>query len=263
MGHLSLRAAVMGGVCLCAFARIASANTVLTSGTTLTVYGGIGTNPPTPPTSSVRNPTALPYSDSQTTAGVDYHSTDVYTFTDNQFLTTFDEARGGPSYSLAETIGQVFFKVTVDTAYSLSGNYSVHDNDVSIPGHVFYNTYLVDITKNSWYFFQSYDESMHTANATFQLGDSAGDSTNIFYGNLSGTLFANDTYELYHQYFTQASASPNDGGATATGFLKLNIGIQPIGAPPAPTPTPLYGASALLAGLGLFKFLRSRKSSLA
>jgi hypothetical protein len=246
---------------LCAASSTASADTFLNDGSTLSVYGGAGGNPPGVPTSASLTPgQLLPYLNTQTTGGPTYHSTDIYDFRSDHFLFLIDQARGTDGWGFALSTAVVNFTVTSDTPYAASGHYYVQDNDPTQPGKVFYDTYLADLTEGSFFFFQSYDESLQTPNVMFQLGDDQGDTTNIVYGSFSGTLIANHEYQLFHCYYIQSILSPTDGGATATGALLLNLG-PPSEAPPAtPLPNAAVAGICMVAGLGVTRVFRHLRS---
>jgi hypothetical protein len=250
---------VMTALLLGAAAAAVSADTLLNAGTTLSVYGGAGGNPPGVPTSATLTPgLLLPYLNTQTTSGPTYHSTDTYDFDSDHFLFLIDQARGTDGWGFALSSAIVNFTVTADTPYAATGHYYVQDNDLTQPGKVFYDTYLADLTAGSFFFFQSYDESLHTPDVMFELGDNQGDTTNIVYGSFSGMLAANHEYQLFHCYYIQSILSPTDGGATATGTLLLNL-ASPENAPPvAPLPAASVGGLALIGGFGISRFLRRR-----
>jgi hypothetical protein len=244
---------------LCTSVGTASADTFLDAGTTLSVYGGAGGNPPGVPSSATLTPgLLLPYLNSQTTSGPTYHSTDTYDFSSDHFLFLIDQARGTEGWGFALSTAVVNFTVTADTPYAASGHYYVQDNDQTQPGKVFYDTYLADLTAGNFFFFQSYDESLQTPNVMFELGDNQGDATNIVYGSFSGTLTANHEYQLFHCYYIQSILSPTDGGATATGSLLLSLGHLAEAPPASPLPTAGAGGLGLLATFGISSFLRRR-----
>jgi hypothetical protein len=274
MRSVSFSCLVTGALLLCAPAGRSAGDTIAwnSNGSSLTVYGSGGGNPPAAPTDAVLTPINLPTSGVITTSGDFYHSTDTYVLSSSQLTVGFDQYRGGLGWTYAQSVGAFVFTVdpNADTTYNTAGVFNV--NDVSQPSLVCYDTYLVDLTTNSTFFFQRYNESIDVPSVSFSLGSgdtgsTNGDRTNIVYGSLNGNLFAGHTYELYHNYFIETVRSPGDGGATATGYLSLGIGASAV-APPSPNPLvpvpPVFLTGiALLGCAGMMYGLRHRSAALA
>jgi hypothetical protein len=149
----------------------------------------------------------------------------------------FDDARDGASNSYADSFGHLIFTVDADTAYDLSGVYTLDGGS-----RVYQRVYLHDITAGEYAAF-SYNESYATENQVLQVGQASGGINNVF-GSTTGTLVAGHRYEFGYEYLIHAY--PNaDSGATALGQLNLTLGAPALSAVPEPATLTLWGLGAL------------------
>lgn len=138
-------------------------------------------------------------------------------------LTTFDQKRSGDVYhAFADgNDATMYFTADANTTYSLSGAYS--STGVSSAGQVYFSSNLYDQTAGSYNFY-NYQSSVYTLNENFVLGGVDGDIYNGLSGSLTGSLIAGHSYEWIYEAVTTRNYDHTDGGATATGFLRLDIG---------------------------------------
>lgn len=178
------------------------------------------------------------------TAGDYFSRTKIdYTGSGNQvtLLNTFDQKRSGLPNNYSNSEGLMNFTADANTTYNLSGFFT--DSDVSTAGLLYFESYLLDITSSTTLAY-SIQRSEHTLNESFILGGSGGDSYDFSLGALSGSIISGHQYQWY--FYTLTDAYPDaDGGATATGYLKLDIG----GGAPSSSSVPDSGSTIALMGV--------------
>jgi hypothetical protein len=159
------------------------------------------------------------------TRGEQYSRTQIdFTGSGNQvtLLNTFSQRQGG---AISDTswamLDALFFSVDANASYSLSGGYSVSDNSLTA-SRVIFRSYIQDAT-SGLYVAGSDQVSYNTLNESFILGGSGGDFDNNNFGSLTGTLVAGRFYKFSFLAMNQAFPAAN-GGATSTGFVRLDIG---------------------------------------
>lgn len=113
----------------------------------------------------------------------------------------------------------VDFTVNAAVSYDFSGGFDV--TDIGNPSRVDLDFHLYDFTTSS-YVVQNTQLSNSSANESFTAGGNGGDSTNVMTGNLSGFLIAGHQYQFQYESYLNAD-SANDG-ASATGFMRLDLG---------------------------------------
>lgn len=206
------------------------------------------------PTPSHRTASALPYIDQQTITGDGFVSTSSYLFTNADFHIDFSRLNGdvmartsGLVGNQAETAGNIFFTITEDTPYVLTGDLGVFSANSGI-AEIFGAISVVE---------------GQTANELFQTSNSNGSISTgaLVLPTRSGILladhpdsFGRTTYEFRFSAFIEASTSGTS--AAATGFLNLHLG-PPVEQPPE-TPLPTV-ATAGLALFGVLSFSRTRR----
>ncbi|HWA24846.1 MAG TPA: hypothetical protein VG734_04155 [Lacunisphaera sp.] len=136
-------------------------------------------------------------------------------------LNTFDQKRSGNLYDYGRGYdAYMIFTAAGSATYSLSGAFGA--TDVSTAGYLFLYAELYDITASS-YLTYTYQYSQSTLNESFVLGGAGGDMGNGFYGALNGSLIGGHQYQWYYNVVSEAYPD-SDGGAAATGFVRLDIG---------------------------------------
>ena len=157
------------------------------------------------------------------TTGAYYTRTQIdYTGTGNQvsLLNSFDDKRSGLVFNYSSTEGQMNFTADANTTYSLSGEFKA--SDASTAGYLYFESFLRDLTSSTTLAYSN-QVSGGTLNESFVLGGSGGDNSNIFAGSLTGSLIAGHQYNWHYYALTEAYPDA-DGGATATGYARLDIG---------------------------------------
>ena len=191
--------------------------------------------------STNREPIILPYIDShsvsQGLAAVD----NLYAFDGTLFKIEFDQSRPGLGNSHALSEGTIYFSVSGNDRYLLSGEYSAVDPD---PRAFNFRVSLRDLTTGE-VLVESTQGSNSTPNESFVIGGIGGDAVNTFSGSLTGPLLAGHQYQFWYE--AQTYAHLTDDGATASGVIRFVV--------PEPSSTLLFG----LAGAISLNVRRRRK----
>lgn len=139
--------------------------------------------------------------------------------------------------------GIIFFQVTDAPVYfNATGEFNLLGD-----GYIDFTSYLNGPT-GSVYNYQA--TSTGIANESFTVGDAGGNENAISTGSLSGMLDVG-SYTFY--YNPTIRAATVDGGASATGFMRLEFGNAP-SAPAVPEPS-----SFAAMGLGLIGLLAANR----
>jgi hypothetical protein len=147
--------------------------------------------------------------------------------------------RNGEPAAMSRLVLEVFFKVDVESTYSLAGLLNAINVGADDSGEVLLNVRLSEQSDET--VFDHFLISQNTPNEQFVLGSPGGDSLDSSYGSLTGTLYPIDTYKFFVE--TSITASPQmDLGASALGNVTLTITT----AIPEPASVVLFG----LVGLG-------------
>jgi hypothetical protein len=193
----------------------------------------------------------LPVSPASTTAqdgGGSTSATSTFDFADSHLSITTSQKRTGTKNDLADSEGDIPFRVTEDRTYSLSGFFKVNDLVDATPGISHLIVALHDVDEDVD-LFRSNQTTSSVADASYTLGDSFGE---VFRkGELAGTLLADHNYLFTTTIYTQAPDPLGDGGATADGFVSLAI-VE------TPEPGIVWAGGALLLLLGGNRMLRRR-----
>jgi VPDSG-CTERM motif len=234
----------------CASAAAVSAVTINSNNVNSYLYSSAGVG------NSTFNGTNIPASQLlDVTLGAYYSRTQIdYTGAGDNvtLLNAFDQKRSGNLYDYGRSHdAYMIFTVAANTTYGLSGAFSA--TDVSTAGYLFLYSELYDITSAS-YVTYSYQYSQSTLNESFVLGGLGGDVGNGFLGSLTGSLIGGHQYQWYYNAVNEAYPD-SDGGATATGFVRLDIGGG------APSTVPDSGTTFALLGLGVFSLASYRRKA--
>lgn len=185
----------------------------------------------------------LPFTsaDSFTSVTDGFDTSAVYDFFDvafpSSFHITFSLDRDGAEVgNKSEVSGKIFFKLTSDAEYDLSGQMSVGG---TAPGHA---QIFAAVFNPVGPFFV--DDPSITA-GMLSLSDSG----------LHGVLAAG-TYEFRYDAFIEATAA--DTAASAGGFLDLHLNTTPAAAPETPLPSVATAGLALFGALSLHRSRRQR-----
>lgn len=157
------------------------------------------------------------------------------------FQSNVEQYRAADLYNQAagSEIRSLNFEVNQNTAYSLSGFYSV--TQAGLAGQHSFNVDLYDSVSGA--IFQHASISRVTNDETFSLGVASGDYDNSIYGSATGVLQTGRSYQLhfYTSLWDQYTVSTE---ASAIGCFAMELGDQ-IGqstcgaSPVTPVPAPL------------------------
>jgi hypothetical protein len=138
------------------------------------------------------------------------------------FAISSSGARPGFIDSLANVQPVIFFSVSVDTLYTITGNLSVDDPGAS-GKYVALTTTLEDLTTPA-VLFSSDQESFGVVDQSFALGGTAGNVANSLSGSAAGLLLAGHQYKLFYGASIYAA---NDGDpASFIGSFDLELNAQ-------------------------------------
>jgi hypothetical protein len=169
-------------------------------------------------------PTSLPFTapNQSTTHGGSTSEAD-YSLTQNLFSIVNEGTRAGALDSRANSQGDIFFSVDIDTLYDLSGSFSV--NDPSTTGRFVQLVATLTDIDTSAVLFHSLQESSGAADVTFVLGGMGGNVSNQLAGSAAGLLSAGHRYRLY--YGNSIYADNAGMPASATGDLQMRFAAVP------------------------------------
>lgn len=140
------------------------------------------------------------------------------------FTITFTHARAGtPASNASGTVG-VYFSVDAPVDYVVSGAYTAVDPS---GGHVSLGVSFTDVTENALVFHNA-QESFHTPNERFTVGEQGSDSPEFgdLIGSPTGKLLPGHRYSLIVGSVLQVSGDA-DGGATGSGTVRLVFMPEP------------------------------------
>jgi hypothetical protein len=132
-------------------------------------------------------------------------------------------SRPGYLDSYANIQPVIFFSVSVDTPYSISGTLSVNDPGSS-GKFASLTTTLTDVG-TSGVLFNSDQESFGVVDQSFVLGGKAGNIANTLSGSPTGLLLAGHQYSLF--YGTSIYAANSGDSASFTGGFEMKLGAVP------------------------------------
>lgn len=159
-----------------------------------------------------------------------------------------EHVRVGTQGAYSVTQGWVWFTVSENTSYDLSGWYSVTDVG-SESGTVSSFVVLDDLTLSD-HLFYGQQVSQSTPNEHFVVGATGGDSDTTLIGSLTGSLLEGHDYLLHFSYSTVGRPDP-DSGASASGNVTLSIGTaDPTGSVPEPAGVAVWSVLGLIACVG-------------
>ena len=197
-----------------------------------------GTTIPASQTLNISNPSEGTFSE----IVLDYSELgDVTTFSND-----ISQRRNGGVNDFTQALNSgLFFAPEANATYELSGFFGVSDLGISESGTVVLEATLTDTT-SGMVLFSSIQQSTSTHDQSFSLGGSAGDTSNLFIGSLTGTLDPTHVYRWDWSALSQA-APDMDGGAEAEGFMNLVIDESAVS-----SGVPDGGQTLMLLGLSLF-----------
>ena len=171
--------------------------------------------------------TSIPASDILTATKNGNVSTTNYAVSESGGDTLFEfawqQVRTGIAGAYANSLANaVVFTANADATYSITGQQQLAGDNT-----VYFSVQLKDETSSA-VLFNTLLISDDTVNETLILGETGGDLTNVLEGLSDGSLEAGHEYSLTFYAYTRAwdysVGNIADAGATADGWLNLNIG---------------------------------------
>lgn len=172
----------------------------------------------------------------------------AYDFSESGFSITASGARAGSLDSRSTIQGTLYFSLSQDTTYSLSGSIAVQDPAASGKAVGLMLT-LTDVDTLA-VVYKSLQSSFGAVDQSFTLGGTAGNIENELVGLSAGTLVAGHRYQLSYQANTYASNAGDPASYSAS--FEVAFGAQAV---------PESGASILLliCGVAALLILRFRE----
>jgi len=209
--------------------------------------GDFGAQRFTAPANSVHTTTNATFGSNSSTTAYDF----AVTGSTGHLQSTFTDTRAGQVYApnplasaQAYNYGFIFFEVTsAPVSFTATGEFDLAGN-----GYVDFNSYL---TGPSGMVYNYQGTSNGVANETFTLGDAGGNVNATSTGALSGLL---DVGSYTFFYRPTIRATTTDGGASASGFIRLDFGNATASAVPEPS-------TFAAVGLGFVSLLAFRRRS--
>jgi len=174
-------------------------------------------------------PTSLPFNQNQTVIHGSSSVTAEYHLGLDGFAIDVSGGRTGQIDSRSTIQPIIYFSVTADTPYQMTGGYSAEDPG-STAKAVILTTELSDVD-TSEVLFRNHQASFNVVDESFELGDMGGSLSNELFGSPTGILLAGHRYSLL--YATTIYASNSGDPATAVGSLRITFGNVPEGGPSA------------------------------
>lgn len=178
---------------------------------------------------------ALPFRDSHTASYGSITAATEYDLTGSAIEILMEHALDSTQCG-ALSEGELHFTVDAAVTYQLEGAYHA-SNAVGtwvVQEVTLRNWTLRDTTLEEEWLFVGEQDSNATADVSFELGATPGDSNDILFGSTTGTLLPGYEYELEWSHILFEGG---DTGATAEGFFRLTLVPEP--------------STALLLGSGL------------
>lgn len=169
-------------------------------------------------------PASLPFDGIHEAIQGDSHSQAQYHLTQDGFSILSSGARAGILDSRANVQPTIFFSVSVDTPYNISGALSVDDPGLTGKG-VELTATLTDVGTLG-VLYHSDQASFGVVDESFVLGGRAGNELNGLSGSAAGILLAGHQYSLY--YGTSIYASDAGDPASFVGSFEMSLGEQQV-----------------------------------
>lgn len=171
-------------------------------------------------------PTSLPFLADHTATQGNSNSQAQYDLNQERFVITSSGNRDGRIDSRTNVHTWVYFSVSADTPYRLTGTLTTVDPSAK---YVEISATLKDVD-SSTILFHNHQASFGVANESFDVGETEGNESNELSGSLTGVLLAGHRYELFHA--TALYASNSGSPASFNGAFKFSLVQEPTNEPP-------------------------------
>lgn len=178
-------------------------------------------------TNTIHNlfPTTLPFDGNQTVTQRDSQSQATYHLGQDGMTINASGFRAGSLDSRANVQPVIYFSVTVDTPYKITGSLSVEDPGTTGKG-VGLTAKLTDLT-TSEILYHSDQGSFGVVDQAFTLGETAGNTINELSGSPTGVLLAGHQYRLFYGTSIYASNAGDPASFVASFDFKAHyLAIQ-------------------------------------
>jgi len=194
-------------------------------------------------------PTSLPFDGSHVATQGGSHSRAAYHLGLDAITISSSGTRAGSLDSRANVQPTIFFSVSVDTSYSISGAFSV--DDAGLSGKYAELTVTLTDLNTSAVMFHSAQASRGVTDLSFVLGGSAGNRINQLTGSATGLLTAGHQYSLYY-----GSSIYADNSGDPASFVG-SFGMQLV---PEPSSIALFSMGGLALVIGAMRKRHARKA---
>jgi hypothetical protein len=171
-------------------------------------------------------PVSLPFDLSHVAVQGSSNSRAEYHLNQDGFGITSVGTRAGSLDSRSNVQPGIYFSVSLDTPYKLTGLYSVDDPGLDAK-FVQLDVTLADVDTAS-VLFHNLQESFGAVDEVFALGGTDGNQNNALSGSLTGMLTAGHRYRL--SYGTSIYAANSGAPATANGTFQMSFVPEPCSA---------------------------------
>lgn len=189
-------------------------------------------------------PTALPYLNTVTALADDDSSSTTANLSNSAFILSFNQIA---SFSKVSGKGDLFFTVSNDTQYNLTGQFGADDATFGLN----LSATLLDTSNPESPLYHSAQAGSYNSAKSFTLGGSEGTSTNELSGSPTGTLVAGKTYELIVNAGFEAPTDPTGTGTVTLAFAPITGPGG--GGPRAPLPPAIWVGTIFATGLLAWK----------
>lgn len=165
-------------------------------------------------------PVSLPFDENQIATQGDSQSQATYHLGQDGVSITASGFRAGSLDSRANVQPVIYFSVSVDTPYKITGSLSVEDPGTTGKG-VYLTTTLTDLT-TSEILYHSDQGSFGVVDQAFTLGETAGNTINELSGSPTGVLLAGHQYRLFYGTSIYASNAGDPASFVASFDFKAH-----------------------------------------
>jgi hypothetical protein len=159
-------------------------------------------------------PTALPYLNTVTALADDDSSSTTANLSNSAFIFSFNQIA---SFSKVSGKGDLFFTVSTDTQYNLTGQFGADDATFGLN----LSATLLDTSNPESPLYHSAQSGNYNSAKSLTLGGADGSSSNELSGSPTGTLLAGKTYEFLVNAGLEAPTDPTGTGTVTLAFAPV------------------------------------------